>query len=84
MVGAVVLARATQERGGQPDYATGIKNLSTGDGTSRGSPWLPDIQLPAGAYSNRNGRTQADLRVLIPFRGAGTWTTVQSPVMPEG
>jgi hypothetical protein len=35
MVGAVVLRRATQERGSQPDCATSIKNLSTGDGPSR-------------------------------------------------
>jgi hypothetical protein len=30
-----------------------------------GSPWLPDIQLPVGACSNRNGRTQADISGLI-------------------
>lgn len=35
MVGAVVVPRATQERGSQPDCATSIKNLSTGDGPSR-------------------------------------------------
>ena len=81
MVGAVVLPRGRRNVEVSPTAPQASKTYLL-ETELPGSPWLPDIQLPVGAYSNRNGRTQADFRVLIPFRGAGTWAKRPEPVDP--
>ena len=90
MVGPVVLPRATQERGSQPDCATSIKNLSTGDGTSRlaMAPRHPTscwrVLQPEWADTGRHIGTNPATLPRTPFGERSLGSSASSRSNPDG